>query len=220
MEWIDTHAHLDDRRLVGRLSEVLAAARAAGVSRIVTIGIDAATSRHAVALAAEHADVFAAVALHPNSVADAAPEDFAKIAALARQPKVVAIGETGLDRYWDKAPFELQQSHFAAHLLLAKELGLPVVIHAREAEHDVAAALRSFADEHGAPIAGVLHSYTGDAAAAAACLALGLHVSFAGMLTYKKAADLRAVAATVPLDRLLVETDSPYLSPEPFRGKP
>ncbi len=220
MEWIDTHAHLDDRRLESRLPAVLAAARAAGVARIVTIGIDVATSRNAVRLAGAHDEVFAAVALQPNSVAEAQPGDMERIAELAAAPKVVAIGETGLDRYWDRAPFALQQEFFVAHLELARTRGLPAVIHARDAEHEVADALRRFADEHGAPIAGVLHSYTGDAAAAAACVALGLHVSFAGMLTYRKSDALRAVAATVPRDRLLVETDAPYLSPEPFRGQP
>jgi TatD DNase family protein len=130
----------------------------------------------------------------------------------------VALGETGLDRHWDYTPFPQQEDYFARHLALARQLGLPVVIHCREAEADVMRMLREDFEKHG-PVRAVMHSFTGDSATAEACLAMGLHISFAGMVTYKNAQALRDVAKTVPLDRLLVETDSPYLAPVPLRGK-
>lgn len=219
MTLIDTHAHLDDDRFAADLPAVLDRAAAAGVGRVVTIGIDATTSRAAVALAGRFPDrLAAAVGIQPNHVAEAAPADWAEVQRLAADPRVVAVGETGLDRYWDKAPMPLQFDYFDRHLELARRVGKPVVIHCRQAEADVVRALHSAFDRFG-PVRGVMHSFTGDAATAAACLAYGLHVSFAGMVTYKNAAELRAVAATVPLDRLLIETDSPYLAPVPVRGQ-
>ena len=215
---IDSHAHLDDSRFAADLPAVLDRAAAAGVERILTIGIDRATSEAAVALADRFPMLAAVVGIQPNHVAEAAPEDWAAVADLAAGSRVVAVGETGLDRYWDRAPFELQEESFRRHLDLARRLDRPVVIHCREAEADVVRVLREEFDRRG-PVRGVMHSFTGDAATAAACLELGLHVSFAGMLTYKSAADLRAVARGIPLDRLLVETDSPYLAPEPVRGR-
>lgn len=214
---VDTHAHLQDDRLRRDLPAVLARARAAGVVQTVAIGITADDSAEVVEIAAEHPEVFAAVGYQPNGLLDAVEDDWRRIVDLARAPRVVAIGETGLDRYWDRAPFPLQQEWFRRHLALARERDLPVVIHCREAEADVVAALREF----GPPIRGVLHSFTGTRAQAEAFLELGLRVSFAGMLTFgNKALDgLREAAAAVPLDRLLVETDSPYLSPEPRRGR-
>src|SRR5207253_8206062 len=137
---------------------------------------------------------------------------------LATSPKVVALGETGLDRHWDFTPFPQQEDYFARHLELARKLSLPVVIHCREAEADVVRMLRADFERHG-PVRGVMHSFTGDLATAEACLAMGLYISFAGMVTYKNAQNLRDVAASVLLDRLLVETDSPYLAPVPVRGR-
>jgi TatD DNase family protein len=217
MTLIDTHAHLDDDRFAADLPAVLARAAAAGVARVLTIGIDRATSEASVALARQRPELAAAVAIQPNHVAEATPNDFDRIAELATLPGVVAVGETGLDRYWDRAPFDLQEHLFVKHLALARRVGKPVVIHCRQAEADVVRVLTADFVAHG-PVPGVMHSFSGDAATAAACLALGLHISFAGMVTYKNAADLRAVAAAVPAARLLVETDSPYLSPEPVRG--
>lgn len=215
---IDTHAHLDDPRFADDLPAVLARAAAAGVGRIVTIGVDLPTSRAAVGLAGRFPVLAAAVAIQPNHVAEAGPGDFDEIARLADDPAVVAVGETGLDRYWDKAPFEMQEASFRRHLALARRLGKPVVIHCREADADM---VRVLGDEFAAagPVRGVMHSFSGGAATAAACLGFGLDVSFAGMLTYKTADDLRRVAAGVPLDRVLVETDCPYLAPVPVRGK-
>jgi TatD DNase family protein len=215
---IDTHAHLDDPRFAEDLADVVARAEAAGLERIVTIGTDASTSRTSIELADRFPLLRAAVGIQPNHVAEAQPGDWKVILGLVSHPKCVAMGETGLDRYWDRAPFPLQEEYFARHLELSRKVGKPVVIHCREAEADVVRMLRA-EFQAGGPIAGVMHSFTGDAATANACLEMGLHISFAGMVTYKNAEDLRRVAATIPLDRLLVETDSPYLAPVPHRGK-
>ncbi len=217
-ELIDTHAHLDDERFAADLPAVLGRAAAVGVVRIVTVATTAATSGICVALAARHFSLFATVGIQPNHVAEAAPGDWDEVVRLATAAKVVALGETGLDRHWDYAPFPQQEDYFARHLELARRLNLPVVIHCREAEADVVRMLRADHDRHG-PVRGVMHSFTGAADTARACLEAGLYVSFAGMLTYKNAQALRDVAAAVPLDRLLVETDSPYLAPVPVRGQ-
>ena len=218
MTWIDTHAHLDDPRFAADLPEILAHAAAAGVVRILTIGVDLATSLAAVRLAETHPMLAAVVGIQPNHAAEAAAGDFEQVARLAGHPKVVAVGETGLDRYWDRAPFDVQLDFFVRHLALARDCGKPVVIHCREAEADVVRVLRAEFAARG-PVSGVMHSFSGDAATATACVGCGLHVSFAGMLTYKTAEAVRAAAKVVPLDRLLVETDSPYLAPVPVRGK-
>ena len=217
-ELIDTHAHLDAEQLAGDLDGVLSRAAEAGVVQVVAVGITARSSANCVLLAADRASVFATVGIHPNEAADAGPGDWDEVVRLAAQPRVVGIGETGLDRHWDRTPFALQEEYFARHLELGRSCNRAVVIHCRECEADVVRMLREAHDRHG-PIRGVLHSFTGTQATAEACLAMGLHLSFAGMLTYKNAADLRDVAKKAPLDRLLVETDSPYLSPVPLRGK-
>lgn len=216
---IDTHAHLFDERFAADLPAVLDRAAAAGVERVVCLGIDAESNRASVQLAKAHPLVVAAVGIQPNHVAEAAPGDWDEVVRLAEnEPRVVAVGETGLDRYWDRAPFALQEEYFARHIELARRLGKPFVIHCREAEADVVKVLRAEFDRHG-PVRAVMHSFSGDAATARACLDMGLCVSFAGMVTYKTAQPLRDVAAEVPLDRLLVETDAPYLAPVPHRGK-
>ena len=215
---IDTHAHLDDEQFRDDLPAVLARAAAAGVVRIVTIATTAPSSAATVALAARYPQLAATVGIQPNHVAEAAPGAWDEVLRLVVRPGVVAVGETGLDRHWDYTPFARQEEFFARHLELARKHNLAVVIHCREAEADVVRMLTDDYNRHG-PVRGVMHSFTGDGLTAAACLALGLHVSFAGMLTYKNAQALREVAKRVPLDRLLVETDSPYLAPVPLRGK-
>jgi TatD DNase family protein len=159
----------------------------------------------------------AAVGIQPNHVAAAQAGDWETVCRLALRPEVAAIGETGLDRHWAYTPMAQQEDYFGRHLELARQLGKPVVIHCREAEADVLRLLRADYDKHGA-VRGVMHSFTGDRAAAEACLEMGLFLSFAGMITYKNAQALRELAGRVPLDRLLVETDSPYLAPAPVRG--
>jgi TatD DNase family protein len=215
---IDTHAHLQDDQLRGDLPGVLDRARAAGVVQVVAIGTTADDGAEVVAIAGAHPGVFAAVGVQPNYVAEAEQGDWERIVGLAARPRVVAVGETGLDRYWDHTPFEQQQDWFGRHLRLAHDLDLPVVIHCRDCEADILAQLAAL----GRPVRGVLHSFTGGIDEARAFVELGLHISFAGMLTYKskKLDALREAAASVPLDRLLVETDSPYLSPHPLRGRP
>lgn len=214
---IDTHAHLDDARLRPELGEILGRARRAGVVQVVAIGTTAADSADVVAIAGEHPGVFAAVGFQPNNVVDAIDGDWERIVELASAPRVVALGETGLDRHWDRTRFPLQQEWFQRHIDLARERDLPLVIHCRECEADVAAQLAA----SGGPVRGVLHSFTGTPEQAETFLALGLHISFAGMLTFanKGLEALREAAAAVPLDRLLVETDSPYLAPHPLRGR-
>jgi TatD DNase family protein len=215
---IDTHAHLFDEQFSRDLPEVLARAEAAGVQRVICIGIDRESSLASVRIANEHPLVVAAVGIQPNHAAEAEPSDWAVIEGLAAEPRVVAIGETGLDRYWDRTPFAVQEDYFARHMDLARRVNKPFVIHCREAEADVLRMLRAEFDAHG-PIRAVMHSFAGDLATAQACLGMGLFISFAGMLTYKSAEALRDVAKEIPLDRLLVETDCPYLAPVPNRGK-
>jgi TatD DNase family protein len=215
---VDTHAHLDDSGLPGPLDAVLARAREARVEQVVAIATSGASSARSLEIARACRGVFAAVGIQPNHVAEAAPGDFERVVDLASQPRVVAIGETGLDRHWDFTPFDQQQIAFDRHLELAANRDLPVVIHCRNCEQDIVEQLTRL----GRQVSGVLHSFTGTWDDAKAFLDLGLHISFAGMITFtnKKLDSLREVAAEVPLDRLLVETDSPYLSPHPHRGQP
>jgi TatD DNase family protein len=217
-ELIDTHAHLDDEQFQADLPEVLRRAAAAGVGPVVTVATTAPSSAVCVALAAQHPALVASVGIQPNHVAEAAPAAWDDVLRLVERDRVVAVGETGLDRHWDYTPFPLQEEYFARHLELARRRRRAVIIHCREAEADVVRMLRGDYDRHG-PVRGVMHSFTGDAATAEACLAMGLYLSFAGMVTYKSAQALRGVAASVPLERLLVETDSPYLAPVPLRGR-
>lgn len=215
---IDTHTHLFDDRFAKDLPAVLDRAAKAGVGRVVCLGIDRASSQAAVDIANAHPLVVAAVGIQPNSAAEAAPGDWDAVVALAEtQRSVVAIGETGLDRYWDRTPFDVQEDYFDRHIELARRLNKPFVIHCREAEADVVRALR--AQSAKGSFRAVMHSFSGDLATARECIDMGLYISFAGMVTYPTAQNLRDVAKVVPLDRLLVETDCPYLAPQPVRGK-
>jgi TatD DNase family protein len=215
---IDTHTHLFDDRFAKDLPAVLDRAAKAGVERAVCLGIDRASSVQAVEIANRYPLVVAAVGIQPNSAAEAKPGDWDEVVRLAEtEPRVVAIGETGLDRYWDKTPFALQEDYFDRHIELARRLNKPFVIHCREAEADTVKALR--AQSAKGPLRAVMHSFSGDGATARECLDMGLYISFAGMVTYPTAQNLRDVAKDVPLDRLLVETDCPYLAPQPVRGK-
>ena len=221
MHLIDTHTHLQEDGYAGDLRETIDRAAAAGVGTMFVVGIDRATSEAAVALAEEHAELFAVVGVQPNYVHQAAPDDRDRVTELAAHPRVVAVGETGLDHYWDYAPHDLQEEWFAWHLELSRDCGKPFVVHCREAEADTVRVMRDFARSPQADglSSGVMHSFAGDAATANQCLDLGLHLSFSGMVTYKKNKALLAVAANCPADRLLIETDCPYLVPTPKRGK-
>jgi TatD DNase family protein len=216
-DFVDTHAHLDQSEFDADRAAVIARAQAAGVRQIIAIGTTAATSSVCVRLTSEYPSITAAVGIQPNYCAQAEPGDWDQIVALATRPGVVALGETGLDRYWDYTPFALQQDYFDRHLRLAQKLNLPVVIHTRDCDADVLPMLKEAVAR--GPLSAVMHSFTGAAETAAQCVELGLYVSFAGMVTYKKSDALRAIAKDIPPDRILIETDSPYLSPVPLRGK-
>lgn len=213
---VDTHAHLSDKRLASDLDYWLQEARAVGVTRIVNVGADLESSRLAVAQAASHAGLFAAVGVHPHEAKDWNTQMEAKLTALAQQPKVCAYGEIGLDYYYDHSPRTIQKEVFAAQLRIAQQLGLPVIVHDRDAHQDVLSILQQHA-----PFAagGVMHCYSGSAEMVADFLELGFYISFAGPITFRNAKKPALAALQVPDDRLLAETDCPYLSPEPYRGK-
>ncbi len=216
-DYFDTHCHLDQSEFADDRSDVIARAAAAEVTSILTVGVTAESSVAAVELAARFPGIYAAVGIQPNYAGEALPDDWQRIVHLSRQSGVVALGETGLDRYWDYTPLDVQQDYFDRHLRLSQETGLPVVIHSRECDQDILAMLRVAAQR--GPLQGIMHSFCSTAEMAAECLALGLHISFAGMVTFKKADALRQVAAGIPDDRILIETDAPYLAPHPLRGK-
>jgi TatD DNase family protein len=210
---IDSHAHLD--HLDRPAADAIADAEAAGVRRVLAIGMDGASCRTALALAEDFPQVWAAVGRHPNLATGFDDADLAELRALAAHPRCAAIGETGLDRYRDRAPKPDQERAFHAQIELARETGKPLVIHTRAAEAETVAALR----ERAVGLEVVLHCFSMPARLDE-CLAEGWWISFAGNVTYPKSGDLRAAARRVPGDRLLVETDAPYLAPQAFRGKP
>ena len=215
---LDAHCHLADPRLYPDLDGALARAADAGVGTIVAVGaIDTIeTDRLTVEIAERHPRVFAAVGVHPHNAVDCDEPRIAALAALARSPKVVAIGETGLDFHYMHSPADAQERALRRHLELARVLDRPVMIHCRDAERRLCEIVR----ETGLPPAGgMIHCFTGDADAAREFVELGFYVSFSGILTFRKADALRAAARLVPEDRLLIETDAPYLAPEPYRGR-
>jgi TatD DNase family protein len=214
---IDTHAHLTHPSLLERIDDFLMQAREVGLVGILTVGTTLEDSEGCVALAKRFDWVRAAVGLHPNNCCQSEPEDWQRIIDLCSNPEVVAIGETGLDRYWDDCPWETQVDYFRRHIRLSRETGLPIVIHTRDCAEETLEILQREAE--GRSLQGVMHSFTGSIQVAQGCLELGLYISFAGMATFKNAAEIRQVAARIPRDRILIETDSPYLTPHPFRGQ-
>jgi len=219
---VDTHCHLDFVSLKEDIEAVVARAAEAGVTTIIVPALDLDNAPAVLALAGRFPGIYAAVGVHPNSAAGWRDEWIDDLRGLAGHEKVVAIGEIGLDYYWDKTPPATQHHALAAQLDLAAELGLPVILHNRDASADVLAQLTAAAQRRPRPDntpPGVLHSFSAGAEMAAAALALGYALGFTGPLTFKKADDLRAIAAAVPLDRIVVETDAPYLTPEPYRGR-
>lgn len=212
----DTHCHLDFPDYRDDLPEVLARSRQAGVGRIVTVGIDLVTSQAAIELAANDSSLFATVGVHPHHVRELAAGAYERLRELAAHPRVVAYGEIGLDYVKEYSPRAMQQEHFARQVDLARELSLPLIIHDREAHVDTLAVLRA------APslaAGGVMHCFSGDAAFAEEVLALGFYISIPGVVTFPKAQVMREAVRQVPLDRLLLETDGPFLAPAPWRGK-
>lgn len=212
---IDTHAHLQLEHFNADREAVVQRAAAAGVTKIITIATDVASSRQGIALAEKHAAVYAAVGIHPNDCGGATDADFDEIRELARHPRVVAIGEIGMDFYWKKVTPEIQRRVFIRQLALAREVDKPVIIHNREAGEAILQTLR---DENIRHLRGVFHCFSENGEFAHRVLELGCFISFTGNLTYKKSI-LPEAAAQIPLDRLMVETDAPFMTPVPHRGK-
>jgi TatD DNase family protein len=212
---VDSHCHLDFPQLAGDLQGVLARAHAAGVGLFQTIGTRLSTFPTVRAIAEAHAPVYCSVGVHPHNVADepVTPEDLVERAGHA---KVIGLGETGLDYFYDHAPRATQRAAFAAHIQAARTTALPLIVHSRDADDDIVEVL---AAEGGGEARGVIHCFSSDRAMARRCLDLGFVISFSGIVTFKNAEELRAVARMVPLDRMLVETDAPYLAPVPMRGR-
>ena len=226
MIYFDTHCHLGDKAFAGDRNEVLDRARLAGVVGLLCVGYNVASSRAALSLAAVHSHIWAVVGVHPHDAARPGRDYIGHLREMARHPKVVAIGETGLDFYRDLSPRLAQKEAFLRHIELAQELGLPLVVHDRDAHDETLGILSRCYDTPDEPTAagkerptGVMHCFAGDTAMAKACLDLGFYLSFAGPLTFPKAERARAVAARAPLERLLIETDSPYLAPQAYRGR-
>ena len=217
MKLFDTHAHLSYPQLAKIQETVLENARSNGLVGICAIATDLQSSYACASLAELHDGVYASVGIHPNDAHNANLDHWKEIQQLSKKENVVALGETGLDRYWDDCPFEIQQEWFAKHIQFSHESGLPLVVHMRECEQDILESFR--VHQNNGRINGIMHSFTGSLETAEQCLELGMYISFAGMVTYKNAADLREVARQIPLDRILVETDSPFLTPHPHRGK-
>jgi TatD DNase family protein len=215
---IDSHCHLDQDAFASDRTAVIARARAAGVGRMITVGAGGplASNHAAIAIAETDADIFAAVAVHPHDASDITDDTWDELRRLWAHPKVVAVGETGLDYYYEHSPAEVQQRHLRRFVREAGRAGLPLVIHCRDAFPDL---LRIFKEEDAAAIGGVIHCFSGTPDEAEACLALGFALSFSGIVTFKTAESLRATVRRTPLDRLLIETDAPFLAPLPHRGK-
>ena len=217
---VDTHCHLDWKSYDADRAEAIRRAVDVGVLRMVTIATDIASSRRAVALAEEYAAVYASVGVHPNDAGDFGENDLNTLRDLALQPKVVAIGEIGIDYYWKKVAPDAQTRAFRAQLELADEIGKPVIIHNRAATEEVMSILSQHFMRHSSHATrGVLHSFSGDIAVAQQAFELGLLIGFTGPVTFKKADALREVARAVPIDQFVIETDAPFLTPEPHRGR-
>lgn len=214
MELFDSHLHLDDQAFDADREVVVSRARAAGIVGMVTIGTNLGSCRAAVALAEQYHDVFAAVAIHPHEAQQATDDAIAELNALAAHPRVVAIGETGLDFVRAKAPREAQYEAFRRHIRLSRDLNLPLIVHCREAYAEV---LETLAEEK--TVAVIMHAFSGSVEVARTCAARGYMIALGGPVTYKSARNAAEVARTIPEDALLVETDAPVLPPEPYRGR-
>jgi TatD DNase family protein len=214
---IDSHCHLDFPDFASELDAVVERARGAGIARLVTISTRVARQTELLAIAERFADVYASVGTHPHYAHEELDVSAADLVARTRHPKVVALGEAGLDYHYDRSPRAAQEQGFRTHIEAARETGLPLVIHSREADADTARILEEETGQGAFPA--VLHCFTGGRELAERAIALGLFISFTGILTFKNSVELRAIAAALPADRILVETDAPYLAPGPFRGK-
>lgn len=212
----ETHTHLNAQEFDEDREEVIARARENGVGTIVNIGFNAETIPTCIELAEKYDFIYAVVGWHPQDARDMTDEHLSWIEELTRHPKVIGLGEMGLDYYWDTSPKDVQADVFRKQIRLARKVGMPIVIHNRDAHQDVINILR---EEKAAEVGGIMHCYSGSWETAKMALDMNFYISFAGPLTFKNAKQPKEVAAKVPLDRLLIETDSPYLTPHPFRGK-
>ncbi|OXT15258.1 hydrolase TatD [Bacillus sp. OG2] len=212
----DTHVHLNAEQFEEDLEEVIGRAQAEGVSHMVVVGFDRPTITKAMELAEAYDFIFACVGWHPVDAIDMTDEDLAWIEELAAHPKVVAIGEMGLDYHWDKSPKDVQKDVFRRQIRMAKKVKLPIVIHNRDATADVVEILR---EEGAGEVGGIMHCYSGSVEVAKECLDMNFYISLGGPVTFKNAKKPKEVAEAVPLEKLLIETDCPYLAPHPYRGK-
>ena len=217
MTFIDSHCHLNYKGLVEQQQQVLERARAAGVGTMLTISTRESEWDDVIGIAEREDDIWATVGIHPHEADAHAHIDTAKLIDRAQHPRVVGIGETGLDYYYDHSDRDQQQTSFRAHIAAARETGLPIIVHTRDAEDDTAAILRDEMGKGAYP--GVIHCFTASDAFADIALELGFYISISGIVTFKNAKDLQATAARLPIDRLLIETDSPFLAPVPHRGR-
>jgi len=214
---VDSHCHLDFPDFASEIDAVVSRARAAGIGRMVTISTRVRKHAQLLAIAERFPDVFCSVGTHPHNAHEELDIDAKALVAIAKHPKVVAIGEAGLDYHYDKSPRDAQEQGFRQHIAAARETGLPLVIHAREADADMARILTEETGQGAFPA--VLHCYTGGRDLAFKAMDLGLYIGFTGILTFKNGQDLRDIAKDLPADRIMVETDAPYLAPLPYRGK-
>lgn len=212
----DSHTHLNDTQFDEDRDEVIRRAQEAGVTRILNIGFNRETIPTSIELAEKYDFIYSTVGWHPQDAITMQEEDLAWLESLCAHPKVVAIGEIGLDYHWDTSPKDVQADVFRKQIRLARKVGLPIVIHDREAHQDIVQILK---EEKAAEIGGIMHCFSGSVEMARECLDMNFYISFGGPLTFKNAKKPKEVAVEVPLDRLLVETDAPYLTPHPFRGK-
>jgi TatD DNase family protein len=216
---IDSHCHLDNPQFDPDREAVIDRALAAGVERMVVIGTGEGPPdlEPGIRLADQHESIYATVGIHPHDASKAAPETYKRLAELLKHPKVIALGEIGLDYHYDHSPREVQREVFVEQMLIAGEAGKPIVIHTREAWEDTIDLLETYWRPRG--LGGVMHCFSGGPEQAALCLDLGFHLSFGGIVTFPKAADVQEAARQTPADRILIETDAPYLAPVPHRGK-
>ena len=214
---VDSHCHLDFPDFAAELDAVAARARAAGIGRIVTISTRVKKHAQVLAIAEKYPEIFCSVGTHPHNAQEELDIDAKALIALAKNPKIVAIGEAGLDYHYDHSPRDAQMKSFRQHITAARETGLPLVIHSRDCDADMAQILEEETGQGAFPA--VLHCFTGGRDLAFKAIDLGLYISFTGILTFKNSTALRAIAAELPADRILVETDAPYLAPMPYRGK-
>ncbi|MDF2644500.1 MAG: hydrolase, TatD family protein [Paenibacillus sp.] len=212
----DSHTHLNAEQFNEDQDEVIERALNAGVTRIVNVGFNRETIPSSIALAERYDFIYSTVGWHPVDAIDMMPGDLEWIEELCKHEKVVAIGEIGLDYYWDKSPKDVQQRVFREQIRLARKLGMPIVIHNRDAHQDILHILK---EEKAEEVGGIMHCFSGSWETAKQCLDMNFHISFGGPVTFKNAKQPKEVLAQVPLDRLLIETDAPYLTPHPFRGK-